>query len=68
MCEICRSSPCDARCPNAPDPEIMGICNKCGEKLRADYTYFRDYDCNTFCSLECAAKYHGIRETEWDDG
>lgn len=67
MCEICRSSSCDARCPNADDPEIMGICANCGEELRADYTYFKDDECNVFCGQECAAKYHGIRETEWDD-
>lgn len=67
MCEICRSHPCNARCPNASGPEIMDNCVVCDESLREDYTYFEDSDGNIFCSQECAVKYHGIEEKEWDN-
>lgn len=67
MCEICRSDPCNARCPNASEPEIMGICVKCGENLREDYGYFEDSYGNVFCSQECAVNYHGIEEKEWNN-
>lgn len=68
MCEMCRSNPCDARCPNADTPKVMGYCDTCGEELRADYIYTEDNDGNTFCSKDCAVEYYGIEETEWDDG
>lgn len=67
MCEHCRRNPCRLGCPNAPDPEIMGVCKYCGEKLRADYTYTVDNDGNTFCSQDCAVAYHEIKDEEWDD-
>ena len=31
MCEICRQTPCNSRCPNAPEPEPVEKCLKCGE-------------------------------------
>lgn len=33
MCEICRQYPCHPRCPNAPEPEAIHICENCGEKI-----------------------------------
>lgn len=33
MCEICRQVPCHPRCPNAPEPEAIHKCGKCGCKI-----------------------------------
>ena len=33
MCAICRRSPCDPRCPNAPDPPTVYTCEECGEGI-----------------------------------
>lgn len=30
MCSVCMSNPCHPRCPNAPEPEPVYTCNKCG--------------------------------------
>jgi hypothetical protein len=30
MCDICLKSPCDPRCPNAPDPPAVFVCSGCG--------------------------------------
>ncbi len=68
MCEICRTNPCNSQCPNVTDPEILGVCSVCGERLRADYIYTEDNDGNTFCSQDCAVEYHGIKDKEWDNG
>lgn len=35
MCEECRHHPCDARCPNAAEPPIIGYCNDCGGEIYA---------------------------------
>lgn len=68
MCEICRSSPCNSRCPNVSEPKIIGNCEQCSGSIRSDYTYYCDYENNMFCCEECAVKYYGIEETEWNDG
>ena len=33
MCDVCRQSPCDPRCPNAPEPEAVYKCRNCGRRL-----------------------------------
>lgn len=66
MCEVYKSHPCDSRCPNADDPEIIGVCAECGENLRADDLYAVDNDGNVFCDEDCAIEYHGIEEREYD--
>ena len=30
MCDVCRHSPCDPRCPNAPEEIAVFICSGCG--------------------------------------
>lgn len=30
MCGMCLRSPCDTRCPNAPEAKIIYTCSKCG--------------------------------------
>ena len=33
MCEICGHSPCDYRCPNAPEPPAVFVCSGCGRDI-----------------------------------
>lgn len=65
MCKVCRSTPCNPMCPNAPQVLVMGHCRACNAELRYDYTYFRDTNDDIFCSRECAELFHGITEEEW---
>lgn len=30
MCSVCLQNPCDSRCPNAPEPDPIYECDKCG--------------------------------------
>lgn len=39
MCEICRCSPCLVGCPNAPEPESIGVCEKCGQPIYVQERY-----------------------------
>lgn len=66
MCEICLMNPCHPRCPNYAG-KIRGTCEVCGEELYEDQYYFTDDNGNAYCSEECAKKYNGIRETEWEE-
>ena len=52
MCDICLRSPCDPRCPNAPDPPTVYTCKYCGEPivpgdeyLELDGSYYHMDDC-----------------------
>lgn len=40
MCEICRKSHCDARCPNAPEAVPDMRCIECNEGLYIGDKYF----------------------------
>ncbi|MBQ4447398.1 MAG: hypothetical protein II897_03800 [Clostridia bacterium] len=40
MCEICYRSPCDPRCPNAPQPEAVFVCKSCGEDIVEGEDYY----------------------------
>lgn len=33
MCSLCMKSPCDSRCPNAPDPQAVTDCARCHNKI-----------------------------------
>ena len=33
MCMECRQYPCHPRCPNAPDPEPVYVCDECREGI-----------------------------------
>lgn len=65
MYNICKNFPCKPTCPNALDPPVMAVCRQRGNKLRYDYTYFRDKYDNIFCSRECAEVYYDIQEYDW---
>lgn len=43
MCDICHKTPCDYRCPNAPDPATVYECAHCGEPIVVGDRYFH-YD------------------------
>ena len=51
MCEICRMTPCDSRCPNAPEPIAVHECYLCGESIREGDTFYRLGELN-YCE-EC---------------
>lgn len=61
MCEVCRKSPCDVRCPNAPEQiEFVGNCEECGEPITTAYEYYRaPYD-EIFCCEACALRHYDI--------
>ena len=40
MCAICHSSPCNSRCPNAPEPIAVDDCFLCGHAIREGEEYF----------------------------
>lgn len=44
MCEICRQSPCDPRCPNYEPPMADYYCSACGEGIYEDEEYIRNDD------------------------
>lgn len=33
MCDVCLRHPCDARCPNAPEPPTVFVCSGCGDSI-----------------------------------
>lgn len=40
MCDICHKTPCDYRCPNAPDPKTIYVCAHCNEPIVVGDRYF----------------------------
>ena len=58
MCDICHRTPCDSRCPNAPDPPTVYTCKYCGEPVVAGDEYV-DVDGDYYheeCFEDCAAE------------
>jgi len=52
MCYTCLRSPCDARCPNAPEPPAALWCDKCGGPIRAGEEYYEKQDGSALC-MDC---------------
>lgn len=52
MCDICRKTPCDPRCPNAPEEsELTSIrCEECNRMLERGERYARSWD--GYCTCE----------------
>ena len=48
MCDICRQSPCDSRCPNAPDPPVAYECIHCDAEIYEGDSYY-DIDGEPWC-------------------
>lgn len=51
MCSICLSTPCLSGCPNAPEPEAVHLCVKCGHGIFEGDQYI-DVQDGTICR-EC---------------
>lgn len=57
MCAICMRTPCDPRCPNAPDPPAVHTCKHCGESIVPGDEFF-EVDGDFYhdeCFMDCAA-------------
>lgn len=44
MCDYCRQTPCDHRCPNAPDPVPVCECDHCGKDIYEGDTIYKIND------------------------
>lgn len=51
MCVMCLKTPCDPRCPNAPEPAGTFKCCECGYPIFEDEKYF-DSENGAICE-EC---------------
>lgn len=40
MCKVCHKTPCDPRCPNAPEPPVVYTCKICKEGIVAGDDYY----------------------------
>lgn len=49
MCDVCLSSPCDYRCPNAPEPIAVDDCFVCGIPILEGEGYFT-FDSKAVCN------------------
>lgn len=62
MCQLCRRSPCDSRCPNSSSP-VVAICYFCDTEIYEGDDYYRigdrDYceDCITDCRKTAEVDY-----------
>lgn len=50
MCDVCRHTPCDSRCPNAPEIPSVFICSGCGKDIYEGDTYY-DILGEQFCEV-----------------
>ena len=62
MCEVCLQTPCNPRCPNAPDPPTVFVCSGCSESIR-EGDYYWDIFGEQFCE-NCIKS--AKREAEYD--
>lgn len=49
MCDVCLKSPCDSRCPNAPETPVACTCDNCGEPIRIGDEYYREAGGENLC-------------------
>ncbi len=68
MCAICMRTPCDPRCPNAPDPPAVYTCKHCGEPIvpgdeymEVDGDYYHLEDCAGDAALDILKDRFGAR-------
>ena len=62
MCEVCRTNPCDPRCPNSPDPPVFAECENCGKEIYDGDDYW-EIDDKKYCE-KCIDKFHKFAEVE----
>jgi hypothetical protein len=58
MCDVCLKHPCDARCPNAPEPPSVFVCSGCGDSIH-DGEYYWDIMGEQWCE-ECIDGAKGV--------
>lgn len=62
MCEICLTTPCHPRCPNAPEPRIVHWCIHCYEPIREGDDFY-DVDGEAWCE-ECMRNCRMVAEVD----
>lgn len=60
MCDECRHTPCDPRCPNAPEPKAVFVCSGCGHEIYDGDDYW-DIMGEQFCK-RCIDLAKGVAE------
>lgn len=58
MCELCRKTPCDTRCPNYVSPFTEHYCSICNEGICTGEEYIKN-DNGDYVHYECIS---GIRD------
>lgn len=51
MCTICLKSPCDIRCPSAPEKKTACVCKTCGDGIDEGQEYAKIDD--DYHHIEC---------------
>lgn len=64
MCVECGKSPCDYRCPNAPEPPAVFVCSGCGDDILEGQDYWEVLG-EQFCET-CIDKCKHTAELEVD--
>jgi hypothetical protein len=60
MCSECLQTPCHPRCPNAPEPDAVYYCERCGKRIYDGDGY---YDlCDEIWCEECVKDQYHIAE------
>lgn len=62
MCAICHRTPCDSRCPNAPEPPVAFECENCGCSICVGENYIAIKGGPVYCENCCVSK-----TAEFDD-
>lgn len=62
MCDVCWKTPCDPRCPNAPEPKKFGKCNECGYDIYEGDDYY-EINGETYCEA-CICSFLRIAEVD----
>lgn len=62
MCEICLTTPCHPRCPNAPSPRRVCWCIHCGKPIREGDDFY-DVDGEPWCE-DCMRDCHTVAEVD----
>lgn len=66
MCEICRSAPCRARCPNHPPLIRYGECSRCGKELYIGDTV-TELDDRFYCEACIAGNTYTARQEDEEE-
>ena len=61
MCQLCRSNPCDPRCPNS-EPKVVHYCDVCGGEIYEGDDYYDIHE-ERWCS-ECVESCLSTAEVE----